>query len=136
MNSDRYLLRRTSVQSFRRCSSEGDLPCNMTIHLDSGQKKKKQEIYSVEACRGGVHSQVSRGILVGPVGPATRPGREIPWDRRSLRGPRPLSFPQRPWDQCRPSLLPGDAGGRTGHVMETASSPFVQIERLGAEPCP
>lgn len=29
----RYSLRRTSVQSLRRCWSEGDLPCNTTSHL-------------------------------------------------------------------------------------------------------
>lgn len=35
INSNRYLLRRTSVQSFKRCSSEGDLPCKTKLHFDS-----------------------------------------------------------------------------------------------------
>lgn len=35
--TNRYLLRRTSVQSFRRCSSEGGLPCNTQLHFDSAE---------------------------------------------------------------------------------------------------
>lgn len=37
IKANRYLLRRTSVQSFRRCSSEGGLPCNTQLHFDSAE---------------------------------------------------------------------------------------------------
>lgn len=37
INSSRYLLRSTSVQSFNRCWSEGGLPCNTKWHIYSAE---------------------------------------------------------------------------------------------------
>lgn len=37
VKTNKYLLRRTSVQSFTRCSSEGGLPWNTQLHFDSAE---------------------------------------------------------------------------------------------------
>lgn len=88
MNSDRYLLRRTSVQSFRRCSSEGDLPCNMTSHLDSGQKKQTGNLFS-----GGVRGWCS---LTGFPGYPGWPG----WPGTPSRPGNPLGPTEPAWPAC------------------------------------
>lgn len=61
--TNRYLLRRTSEQSFRRCSSEGGLPCNAQLHLESaesslGPREQTQPVIEY-ACRFTGSSQRS-----------------------------------------------------------------------------
>lgn len=57
-----------------------------------------------------VHSRASQDILVDLVGPANRPGQEIPGHQQNPCGPRPLSFPQSPWGPRRLSPLSEEAG--------------------------
>lgn len=59
-----------------------------------------------------VHSRASQDILVDLVGPANRPGQEIPGHQQNPCGPRPLSFPQSPWGPRRLSPLSEEAGER------------------------
>lgn len=63
-----------------------------------------------------VHSRVSQDILVDLVGPATRPGQEIPGDQQNPCGPRPLSFLQSPWGPRHLSPLSEEAGERTENL--------------------
>lgn len=61
--TNRYLLRRTSVQSFRRCSSEGGLPCNTQLHFDSAESTlglgKQAQLVIEYVCRFTGSSQHS-----------------------------------------------------------------------------
>lgn len=110
----RYSLRRTSVQSLRRCWSEGDLPCNTTSRLSflqpSPTAKKISHFLSAL-----FFSPVFPDIPVVPVVPAARPVPRIPADPRLPFGPRLPSARQSPGAPSPHSLLSEEAGSSDGN---------------------
>lgn len=141
----RYSLRRTSVQSLRRCWSDGDLPCNTTSHVSLRQpslaakkipnflsqcqdvKSRLQLPATTTTTTQTPHpqlpakniffSQVFLDILVVPVVPAARPVPGIPEDPQLPLGPRLPSAHRSPGVPPPHSPLSEEAGSSNGNRM-------------------